>query len=419
MDKFIIKGGTPLHGEVQISGAKNAVLPIIAATILTSDPVTIRNVPDLVDVHTMLHLLKAMGSKIKIEDNMDLHIDNSNLSKFEADYKLVQTMRASILALGPLVSRFKQAKVSLPGGCAIGARPVNFHIAGLKAMGAKIHIKDGYIYAQAEKLHGAPCFFFNTVSVTGTQNLIMAATLAQGKTVLENAACEPEVVDLVNLLKKMGAKISGAGTSTIIIEGVAKLNGAEHKVIPDRIETGTFLVAAAITKGKVKALQTDDRLLETLLVKLINAGVKISVGDNWIEADATNANLKAVSFSTEPHPAFPTDMQSQFMVLNCIAKGSAQITENIFENRFMHVPELQRMGAQLTIRGHTVTSEHVENLKAAPVMATDLRASAGLVLAALIAVGESTIRRIYHIDRGYQHFEQKLKSLGASIKRVS
>lgn len=417
MDKFIIKGETVLSGEVIISGAKNAVLPLIAATILASGTVKITNAPNLVDVHTILDLLKDMGAQIKIAENMDLEISTSSINNLIADYELVKTMRASILVLGPLLSRFGEAKVSLPGGCAIGERPVDLHISGLEAMGAKITIEEGYIVAKAERLQGAK-IFFDTVTVTGTQNLIMAATLAKGTTILENSAREPEVVDMIKMLNNMGAKITGAGESTITIEGVDSLGGTEHQVIADRIETGTFLVGAAITRGKVKTINTDASLLEALIAKLIESGVDITSGDGWIQADAVGKKLVGVNFITEPHPAFPTDMQSQLMVLNCVAEGTSVVNEHIFENRFMHVPELLRMGAKLKVKGNTVIVEGVEQLIGAKVMATDLRASAGLVLAAISSRGETEISRIYHIDRGYEKIEEKLRGLGVTIQRV-
>jgi len=415
MDKFKITGGAPLKGEVKISGAKNAVLPILAATLLADGISIIENAPKLKDVKTMLELLKKMGAKI--DTNAKIKIDAKNIKNFSADYELVKTMRASILVLGPLLARFGRAHVSLPGGCAIGARPVNLHIAGLEAMGAEINLDDGYIEARAKKLKGAH-ILFDTVTVTGTQNLLMAASLAEGETILENAAREPEVKDLADMLNKMGAKIKGAGSSTIHISGVSALNAVEHKVIADRIETGTFLVAGAITNGKVKTTNTNPELLEAVLLKLEEAGAKITSGDDWIELDARHNNLQAVDFTTLPHPGFPTDMQSQLMALNTVARGVATIHETIFENRFMHVPELQRMGANIKLQGSTAIITGVKSLTGARVMATDLRASAGLVLAALSAEGESIIDRIYHIDRGYDNIAEKLNTLGARVNRV-
>ncbi len=415
MDKFKITGGTPLHGEVAISGAKNAVLPILAATILAKGKCTLSNVPHLVDVSTILKILTRMGAVIDDTDN--IQIDGTNINSFSADYDLVKTMRASILVLGPLLARFGQAHVSLPGGCAIGARPVNLHISALEAMGANIEIEEGYIQAKADKLHGAH-ILFDTVTVTGTQNIMMAATLADGDTVLENAAREPEVVDLANMLNRMGAKIADADSGTIKITGVSQLNGVEHRVIADRIETGTFLVAGAITRGKVRVTNTKTDFLEAVLLKLEEAGCKITSKDDWIEIDATKGKLKAVDFTTLPHPGFPTDMQSQVMALNCLSDGVATVHETIFENRFMHVPELQRMGADIKVQGSTVIVTGVEHLTGAQVMATDLRASAGLVLAALAAKGETIIERIYHIDRGYENFSEKLVKLGAKVERI-
>lgn len=416
MEKLRIVGGRKLEGRIRISGAKNAVLPILAASLLAERPVSIRRVPQLRDVGTMMNLLSEMGVRVQVEDANGLGIDASDIPRPIADYERVKTMRASILVLGPLLARVGEAKVSLPGGCAIGARPVNLHVDGLRAMGAEIEIEQGYIHATAKRLKGAH-ILLDSVTVTGTQNLMMAAALAEGKTILENAAREPEVVDLANFINAMGGQVRGAGSSTIEIEGVAALQGVEHSVIADRIETGSYLVAAAITGGAVELVDTDPLLLESVLLKLEETGAEIdsSVGSISLRM---RERPRAVSFTTAPHPAFPTDMQAQFMALNSVASGSGMISETIFENRFMHVPELQRMGAHLQINGHTVVSEGVERLTGAKVMATDLRASAGLVLAGLAAEGETVIDRIYHIDRGYETIEEKLMQLGAEIERL-
>jgi len=418
MDKLIITGGKQLNGEVEISGAKNAALPILAATLLAESPVVLSNVPHLHDVTTMIELLSRMGAKFKVSNSMEVEIDAADISSCEAPYELVKTMRASILVLGPLLARFGEAVVSLPGGCAIGSRPVNIHIKGLQALGAEINVESGYIKAKASRLKGAT-IYMDMVTVTGTENLMMAAALAEGQTVLENAAKEPEIVDLANCLKTMGAKISGAGTETIVIDGVERLDGGEHRVLPDRIETGTYLVAGAITGGKVKTINTQPDLIESVLAKLSEAGAEINTGRDWIELDMKGKRPSSVDISTAPHPAFPTDMQAQFMAMNCIADGVAIVNENIFENRFMHVQELQRMGADIRVESHTAFVTGVEQLAGAPVMATDLRASASLVLAALAAEGETDVERIYHIDRGYEQIEQKLSIIGASIKRAS
>ncbi len=417
MDKLVITGGRPLNGEVRISGAKNAALPIVAATLLAETPMTVTNVPHLQDITTSMELLSQMGVELTIGERMTIEVDASTISNPVAPYELVKTMRASILVLGPLLARCGKADVSLPGGCAIGSRPVNLHIDGLRAMGAEIEVKNGIVHAKADRLKGAT-IVFEIVTVTGTENLMMAATLAEGTTVLENAAREPEVVDLANCLIAMGAKISGAGTSKIIIEGVAKLHGAEYAVQPDRIETGTFLVAAAITGGKVKARDTDPSLLDAVLLKLRAAGAEITLGDDWIELDMHGKRAKAVDVHTAPYPAFPTDMQAQFMALNCVAEGAGVVRETIFENRFMHVQELQRMGASIAVEGNTAMVRGVDKLTGAPVMATDLRASASLIIAALAAEGETHVDRIYHVDRGYQNIEEKLQGLGARIQRV-
>ena len=418
MDKLLIKGGTPLNGRVQISGAKNAALPILAATLLAEAPVMVRNVPQLKDVSTTIALLQTMGAVVTLNEKLDVEVDASGVDKHEAPYELVKTMRASILVLGPLVARFGKADVSLPGGCAIGARPVNLHVAGLQAMGADVVVENGFIKARAERLKGAH-IVFDTVTVTGTENLMMAAALADGETVLENAAQEPEVIDLAEFLVTLGAKIEGAGTGTIVIQGVDRLGGGEHSVLPDRIETGTYLVAAAMTGGRVRAVNTAPDTLEAVLIKLAEAGADISTGDDWIEIDMRGKRPKAIDVRTAPHPAFPTDMQAQFCALDAIAEGTGTITETVFENRFQHVLELQRMGADIKLQGNTAIITGVDQLSAAPVMATDLRASAGLVLAALAADGETLVDRIYHVDRGYQQIEEKLRQLGATITRTS
>ena len=417
MDKLIITGGVPLNGEVRISGAKNAALPILASTLLADEPVTISNVPHLRDITTTLELLGRMGVQVTVDERMNVEVDPRTITNFFAPYELVKTMRASVLVLGPLLARYGQANVSLPGGCAIGARPVNLHIHGLEAMGATIKVENGYIRAIAKKLKGAH-LFLDVVTVTGTENLMMAATLAEGTTIIENAAREPEVVDLANCLIKMGAKIRGAGTDTITIDGVERLGGTHYTILPDRIETGTYLVAAAITGGRIKVRDTDPHLLEAVLLKLREAGAEITVGDNWIELDMKGRRPRAVDVRTAPHPAFPTDMQAQFTALNMVAEGTGMITETVFENRFMHVQEMQRMGADIRLEGNTAIIRGVERLTGAPVMATDLRASAGLVLAGLVAEGDTLIDRIYHIDRGYECIEEKLRQMGGRIRRV-
>ncbi len=417
MDAFKIIGGQPLQGEVTISGAKNAALPILMAALLSETPITFSNVPKLNDIETTTKLLTQFGAKTQWLNDDSLMIDASNIDHCRASYELVKTMRASILVLGPLLARFGHAEVSLPGGCAIGARPVNLHIQGLKLMGADIEVENGYIIARNDgRLKGAT-IFMDTVSVTGTENLMMAAALADGITVIENAAREPEIVDLANCLNAMGAKVVGAGTDTLTIEGVEKLFGEEYSVMPDRIETGTFLVAAAVTQGKVKCLKTDPKALEAVLSKLQEAGAVITTGSDWIELEMLS-KPKAVNIRTAPHPAFPTDMQAQFVAMNAIADGTATTTETIFENRFMHVPELQRMGANISLEGNTAISSGVEQLNGAQVMATDLRASASLVIAGLVASTETQVDRIYHIDRGYQKIEDKLQALGANITRI-
>lgn len=418
MDKLLITGGIRLNGTVRASGAKNAALPILAATLLTKELITIKNLPHLHDITTMLELLGSMGCGVVVDEKMSVQLDISTLNNCEAPYELVKTMRASILVLGPLVSHFGKAVVSLPGGCAIGSRPVDLHLRGLEAMGATISVEGGDIVASVDgRLKGAR-IFFDKVTVTGTENLLMAATLADGETILENAAREPEVVDLAECLIAMGAKITGHGTDTIVIEGVEALHGATYPVMPDRIETGTFLVAAAITGGKVKVIDTDVKSLEAVLAKLEEAGAKVTSGEDWIEVDMEGRRPNAVNISTAPYPAFPTDMQAQFVALNSIADGVGRVIENIFENRFMHVDEMLRMGADIEVNGNTAIVRGCKTLKGAPVMATDLRASASLVLSALVADGDTKIDRIYHIDRGYECIEEKFGSLGAKISRV-
>ncbi|MBJ7537722.1 UDP-N-acetylglucosamine 1-carboxyvinyltransferase [Marinomonas transparens] len=418
MDKLLITGGVRLNGVVRASGAKNAALPILAATLLTKELITIKNLPHLHDITTMLELLGSMGCGVVVDEKMSVQLDVSTLNNSEAPYELVKTMRASILVLGPLVSHFGKAIVSLPGGCAIGSRPVDLHLRGLEAMGANIVVEGGDIIASVDgRLKGAR-IFFDKVTVTGTENLLMAATLADGQTILENAAREPEVVDLAECLIAMGAKITGHGTDTIVIDGVEALHGATYPVMPDRIETGTFLVAAAITGGKVKVTDTDVKSLEAVLSKLEETGAKVTCGEDWIEVDMEGRRPKAVNISTAPYPAFPTDMQAQFVALNSVAEGVGRVIENIFENRFMHVDEMLRMGADIEVTGNTAIVRGCNSLKGAPVMATDLRASASLVLSALVANGDTKIDRIYHIDRGYECIEEKFGSLGAKISRV-
>jgi UDP-N-acetylglucosamine 1-carboxyvinyltransferase len=418
MDKLLINGGHQLNGDICISGAKNAALPILAATLLAETPSYISNVPHLQDISTMMTLLGRLGSNFVVDDKLNIEVDSQNIHTFTAPYEMVKTMRASILVLGPLLARFGQANVSLPGGCAIGARPVNLHIQGLAAMGADIQVEGGYITAHAKRLQGAT-LCMDLVTVTGTENLMMAATLADGVTIIENAAREPEIIDLANLLNNMGAYIEGAGTDTIRIEGVEKLSGVHHCVLPDRIETGTYLVAAAMTGGRVKLKKTDPSLLDAVLIKLQEAGAIITKGSHWIELDMQGRRPRAVDIHTAPYPAFPTDMQAQFTAMNAIASGVGMLTETVFENRFMHVLELERMGAKIRLEGNTAIIDGVESLQAAPVMATDLRASAGLVLAGLVANGDTLVDRIYHIDRGYEQIEEKFTQLGAKIRRVS
>ncbi len=417
MDKLQIQGGVPLEGEVRISGAKNATLPILAGALLADGPVVVGNVPHLKDVTTTVELLGGMGATVTIDERMRIEVDPTTVSDYSAPYELVKTMRASILVLGPLVARYGRADVSLPGGCAIGARPVNIHVAGLQALGADITIDGGYIRARASRLRGAR-LVLDTVTVTGTENLMMAATLAEGETVIENAAREPEVVDLANFLISMGAKIRGAGSDKIVVEGVERLSGTSYEVLPDRIESGTYLVAGAITGGHVRIKNARPDHLDAVLVKLQEAGAQVGVGDNWVEVDMRGRRPRAIDVRTAPYPAFPTDMQAQFAALNTVADGVGTITETIFENRFMHMLEMRRLGAEIRLEGNTAIIHGVSRLKAAPVMATDLRASASLVLAGLIADGRTEIERIYHIDRGYEAIEEKLSQLGAQIKRV-
>lgn len=417
MNKLMINGGTTLSGDVRISGAKNAVLPILAATLLAEGPATIENVPHLHDVTTTVELLGCMGVMVSIDEKLSVEVDCSTIKNKTAPYHLVKTMRSSILVLGPLLARYGEAEVSLPGGCAIGSRPVDLHIKGLQDMGAEIDVSNGYIHAKASRLKGAR-LVLDIVTVTGTENLMMAAALADGTTIIENAAREPEVVDLANFINAMGGKISGAGTDTITIEGVETLHGTRYRVLPDRIETGTYLVAAAITGGSIMVKDTAPHLLDAVTEKLREAGAKIEIGEDWISLDMEGRRPKAVSVRTAPYPAFPTDMQAQFAALNCIAEGTSTVVETIFENRFMHVQELKRMGADIEIEGNTAIIRGVDKLTSAPVMATDLRASASLIIAGLVASGETEVQRIYHIDRGYENIEEKLALLGAKIRRT-
>jgi UDP-N-acetylglucosamine 1-carboxyvinyltransferase len=417
MAKIVISGGEPLNGDVWISGAKNAVLPILAATLLADEPVTIGNVPHLHDVTTTMEVLGQMGVQLTIDERMRIHVDPRPAKNYFAPYDLVKTMRASILVLGPLVARFGQADVSLPGGCAIGSRPVNLHIRGLQALGAEVVVENGYIKARAKRLKGTR-IFMDLVTVTGTENIMMAAALAEGTTVIENAAQEPEVVDLANCLNAMGASIDGAGTSTIVIDGVERLHGTNYDVLPDRIETGTFLVAGAITGGRVMAKRARPKTLDSVLQKLEEAGADVNTGADWIEVDMRGRRPRAVDVTTAPYPAFPTDMQAQFTALNAVAEGTGTITETVFENRFMHVHELERLGADIRLEGNTAVIKGVPGMSGAPLMATDLRASACLVLAGLVASGDTTVDRIYHIDRGYECIEEKLGALGAKIRRL-
>ena len=417
MAKIVISGGEPLNGDVWISGAKNAVLPILAATLLADEPVSIGNVPHLHDVTTTMELLGQMGVSLTIDERMKIHVDPRTANRYFAPYDLVKTMRASILVLGPLVARFGEADVSLPGGCAIGSRPVDQHIRGLEALGATVTVENGYIKARAKRLRGAR-IVMDLVTVTGTENIMMAAALAQGTTIIENAAQEPEVVDLAHCINAMGGRISGAGTATIVVEGVERLHGTQYDVLPDRIETGTFLVAGAITGGRVMAKRARPRTLDAVLHKLEDAGAHLNTGEDWIEVDMRGKRPRAVDVTTAPYPAFPTDMQAQFTALNTVAEGVGTITENVFENRFMHVHELERLGADIRLEGNTAVVKGVREMSGAPLMATDLRASACLVLAGLVAKGDTTVDRIYHIDRGYECIEEKLGTLGAKIRRL-
>jgi len=417
MDKLQITGGVRLDGEIRVSGAKNATLPVLAASLLADGPVNIGNVPHLHDVTTMIELLARMGVTVTVDERMRIEVDPSSIKECFAPYELVKTMRASILVLGPLVARYGRADVSLPGGCAIGARPVNIHVAGLQAMGAHIHIEGGYIRARAGRLHGAH-LVLDTVTVTGTENLMMAAALADGETVIENAAREPEVVDVANFLIAMGARIEGAGTDKIVINGVKSLKGTSYEVLPDRIEAGTYLVAAAITGGRIRLKNTRPDHLDAVLAKLSEAGAKVGSGADWVEVDMGGRRPRSVDVRTAPYPAFPTDMQAQFAALDTVANGVGTVVETIFENRFMHMLEMRRMGAEIRLEGNTAIIHGVAELTAAPVMATDLRASASLVLAGLVARGRTDIERIYHIDRGYEAIEEKLAQVGAQIRRV-
>lgn len=419
MDKLVITGGQPLHGTIRASGAKNAVLPILAATILATEKVILENIPHLNDVTTMVELLGYMGARLMMCDRMCLEVDAKELNSFKAPYELVKTMRASILVLGPLLARYGSAEVSLPGGCAIGSRPVDFHVKLLRQMGAVIDIKNGFIKASVDgRLKGCR-LVFDKVSVTGTENLLMATVLAEGHSTIENAACEPEITDLANFLTALGAKITGAGTPTIHVEGVERLGGCHYTVLSDRIEAGTYLIAAAMTRGSITIRDIDSTILDSVLEKLEEANAQLETGSDWIKLDMRGKRPRAVSISTAPYPKMPTDMQAQFMALNVVATGESRVTENVFENRFMHVPELKRLGANISLDGNTAVCVGREYLQAAPVMATDLRASAGLVLAALMAQGDTVVDRIYHVDRGYECIEEKLTQLGANIRRIS
>ena len=419
MDKLLIRGGSKLSGEIYASGAKNSALPILAASLLADTPLRVGNLPHLNDVTTMLELLGSMGVDVMLSDEMEVQVDTSNIKNLNARYELVKTMRASILVLGPLLAKFQRATVALPGGCAIGSRPVNLHIDAMRAMGAEISIEDGNIKARVEgRLRGAK-IIFEPVSVTATENVIMAASLADGTTIIQNAAREPEVLDLANCLLKMGANIEGAGTDQIIIQGVENLNGATFSVMPDRVEVGTYLTAAAMTGGKVKIKEAKPEYISSVISKLEQTGATISLGEDWVQIEMNNEKPEAISLTTGPYPSFPTDMQAQFVSLNAIAKGNSTVTETVFENRFMHVQEIARMGGRISLKGNTAVIEGIGSLKGAPVMATDLRASASLVLAGLVANGSTIIDRIYHIDRGYERIEEKLKILGADIERIS
>ena len=417
MQKIVVEGGIALHGEVRVSGAKNAVLPILCAGLLGDGPLLVRNVPNLQDVKTTIRVLAELGAGIHLDDAFNIHIDPRSVRSHVAPYELVKTMRASVLVLGPLLAKHGAAEVSLPGGCAIGSRPVDQHIKGMQALGAEVVVEGGFIKAHAKRLKGARVVF-DMVSVGATENVLMAATLAEGRTVLENAAMEPEIVDLAECLVAMGAKIEGAGTGRIIVEGVERLHGGEHSVVADRIEAGTFLVAAAMTGGRVTLTHARPDTMDAVLDKLRDAGAELECDGDRITIDMHGRRPRAVDITTAPHPAFPTDMQAQFMAMDCIADGVAIISETIFENRFMHVQELQRLGADIRIDGHTAVVRGVDHLSGAPVMATDLRASASLVLAGLVGQGETTIDRIYHLDRGYENIEAKLSALGARIRRI-
>lgn len=418
MDKLIITGGVRLDGEIRVSGAKNSALPILAATLLADSPVTVCNLPHLHDITTMCELFGCMGVELLVDEKMNVEVHANTIKQFIAPYELVKTMRASILVLGPLLARFGHAEVSLPGGCAIGTRPVDLHIRGLQAMGADIVVEDGYIKASVkDRLEGAH-ILMDTVTVTGTENILMGAALADGETIIENAAREPEVVDLAECLITMGAKIEGHGTDIICVQGVEYLNGCTYSVLPDRIETGTYLIAAAATRGRIRLKDTQPDILDAILIKLCEAGASVEWGDDWIELDMKGKRPKAIDLKTAPYPAIPTDIQAQFTALNTVAEGTGLITETVFENRFMHVQEMKRMGADVDVEGNTVIIKGVDRLKAAPVMATDLRASASLVIAGLVAEGDTVVERIYHIDRGYECIEEKLQQLGAKIRRV-
>ncbi len=418
MDRLHITGGVSLEGEIRIAGAKNSALPVLAASLLTQEPLKVCNLPHLFDITTMLELLGCMGVQRIVDEKMNVQVDSSTIENLNAPYELVRTMRASILVLGPLLTRYGRAEVALPGGCAIGSRPVNQHIAALRTMGASIEVENGYIRAHADgKLKGKH-IFMDLVTVTGTENVMMAATLAEGQTIIENAAREPEVIDLATCLNKMGADITGHGSDTIVVNGVDELHGCDFAVMPDRIETGTYLIAAAATRGRVKVKDTQPHTLDSVLSKLEQAGAVLRVGADWIELDMRGRRPRAVSLRTAPYPAFPTDMQAQFTALNAVAAGIGSITETVFENRFMHVHEMNRMGANIRVEGNTVMVEGVERLNGAPVMATDLRASASLIIAGLVSENETTVDRIYHIDRGYECIEEKLQSLGARISRI-
>lgn len=419
MDKLIITGGAPLNGTIKISGAKNSALPILAASILIEEPVFLDNIPHLNDVTTMIELLGCMGLQVTVDERMQVEVDASNIHDYCAPYELVRTMRASILVLGPLLARFGEAEVSLPGGCAIGPRPVDVHIEGMRQLGAEVDVKDGYIKARVHGRLKGRALDLGKITVTGTENLMMAATLAEGQTIIHNAACEPEVLDLANFLNKMGARIQGAGTETIVIDGVSRLFGGQYRVMPDRIEAGTYLIAAAMTRGSITIRDVFPETLKIVLEKLRATGAEIEVGSDWVRLDMHHRRPKAVDISTHPYPDFATDLQAQFLALNTVAEGDSVVTENVFENRFMHVSELKRMGAIIRLNGNQAFITGKEHLVAAPIMATDLRASAGLVLAGLVAQGNTVVDRIYHIDRGYECIEEKLAQLGAKIRRVS